>query len=88
MIGRPPVAAAKPGTRACRNGTGHRRDSCLASQVQGQLELIDLVAGEIVDGWHRYRACEICSLNRRHELSRKDWNWWSKSRERTLIAAI
>jgi len=28
VITRPPAAAAKPGTRACRNGTGHRRDSC------------------------------------------------------------
>ena len=27
-----PVAAAKPGTRACRNGTGHRRASCRPSQ--------------------------------------------------------
>ncbi|MXW17528.1 MAG: hypothetical protein F4X60_04335 [Gemmatimonadetes bacterium] len=28
MITRPLIAAARPGTRACQNGTGHRRDSC------------------------------------------------------------
>ena len=26
---------------------------------QGQLEPIDLVGDEIVDGWHRYRACQL-----------------------------
>lgn len=29
---------------------------------QGQLEPIDLAGDEIVDGWHRYRACEILEL--------------------------
>ncbi|MDE2764438.1 MAG: ParB/RepB/Spo0J family partition protein [Gemmatimonadota bacterium] len=29
---------------------------------QGQLEPIDLVGDKIVDGWHRYRACEILEL--------------------------
>ena len=29
---------------------------------QGQLELIDLVGDEIVDGWHRYRACQLLEL--------------------------
>ena len=29
---------------------------------QGQLEPIDLIGDEIVDGWHRYRACEILKL--------------------------
>ena len=28
VITRPLVAAAKPGTRACQNGTGHRQDPC------------------------------------------------------------
>lgn len=26
---------------------------------QGQLEPIDLVGDEIIDGWHRYRACQV-----------------------------
>ena len=29
---------------------------------QGQLETIDLVGDEIVDGWHRYRACQLLGL--------------------------
>ena len=29
---------------------------------QGQLEPIDLVDDEIVDGWHRYRACQLLEL--------------------------
>ena len=29
---------------------------------QGQLEPIDLVGDEIVDGWHRYRACQLLDL--------------------------
>lgn len=29
---------------------------------QGQLEPIDLVGDEIVDGWHRYRACQVLDL--------------------------
>lgn len=29
---------------------------------QGQLEPIDLVDDEIVDGWHRYRACQVLDL--------------------------
>ena len=29
---------------------------------QGQLEPIDLVGDEIVDGWHRYRACQLLEL--------------------------
>ena len=29
---------------------------------QGQLEPIDLAGDEIVDGWHRYRACQLLEL--------------------------
>lgn len=29
---------------------------------QGQLEPIDVVCDEIVDGWHRYRACQLLEL--------------------------
>lgn len=29
---------------------------------QGQLEPIDLVGNEVVDGWHRYRACRLLDL--------------------------
>ena len=29
---------------------------------QGQLEPIDLVGDEIVDGWHRYQACQLLEL--------------------------
>lgn len=29
---------------------------------QGQLEPIDLVGDEIIDGWHRYRACQLLEL--------------------------
>ena len=43
VIGRPRVAAAKPGTRACRNGTGHRRDSCFPARP-ASAGLADVVA--------------------------------------------
>ena len=29
---------------------------------QGQLEPIDLVGDDILDGWHRYRACQVLEL--------------------------
>lgn len=29
---------------------------------QGQLEPIDVVADEVLDGWHRYRACRILEI--------------------------
>ena len=29
---------------------------------QGQLEPIDVVGDEVLDGWHRYRACRILEI--------------------------
>ena len=35
---------------------------------QGQLEPIDVVGDEVLDGWHRYRACRILEIEPQRDL--------------------